>query len=146
MTARSQAVRTVRLGRRRWTVRGQSDIHVRAGLDVSRAPSSCAKAASTFITDDSDAEIPVRRSPENAREARWASDDRLFVTAGLRVEDIRRDTLARFADPHPRPAFGENRVVSTNPRVAVAWFARRRRVVHETTRRRRHRHPSAGCV
>ena len=112
---------------RRWTVRGQSDIHVRAGLDVSAGAEFLReKATSTFITDDSDAEIPVRRSMAGYfGEARWASDDRLFVTAGLRVEDIRRDTLAGFADPFsPRPAFGENRVVSTNPRVAVAWFAR----------------------
>jgi len=47
------------------------------------------------------------------------------VTAGLRLDDIRRDRLG--ADPNgyaPRPELATDTVISTNPKIAVAWLPR----------------------
>jgi len=112
---------------RRWTARAQSDVALRPGLDLSAGLEvQRERATSTFITNDAFAEIPVKRwTAGYFGEARWTTNERLFVTGGLRVEDIRRDALAGFADPFsPRPPFPSDRVVSTNPRVAAAWFVR----------------------
>ncbi|HEX5474182.1 MAG TPA: TonB-dependent receptor [Vicinamibacterales bacterium] len=113
---------------RRWSARGQTDIAVRDGLDVSAGAEFLREqATSTFITDDDANQVPVRRGVAGYfGEARWSARDRLFVTGGLRVEDIRRDPLAGFDDPFsPRPTFAANHVVSVNPRIAAAWYARR---------------------
>ena len=56
---------------------------------------------------------------------RWRSAPRLFVTAGVRVDDIVRDGID--GDPFgftPRPALPEDRVVSPNPRAAVSYYVR----------------------
>ncbi len=113
-------------GSRRWSLRAQSDVQVREGLDVSAGGEfQRERATSTFITDDA-GEIPVRRSVGAVfGEARWSSRDRLFVTAGVRVDDIRRAALPGLASPFsPRPPFDADHVVSTNPRIAAAWVAR----------------------
>ncbi|HEY7056060.1 MAG TPA: TonB-dependent receptor [Vicinamibacterales bacterium] len=112
-------------GSRRWTLRAQSDIHIVEGLDLSAgAEFQRERANSTFITDDTFAAIPVRRSVAGYfGEARWSSGERLYVTGGLRVDDITRDALAGVSDPFsPRPPFPEDHVVSANPRVAAAWY------------------------
>ena len=58
-------------------------------------------------------------------EGRWTSRERVFVTAGVRVDDIRRERLEESPDPFsPRPVLPEDTVISTNPRLAAAWIAR----------------------
>jgi outer membrane cobalamin receptor len=112
---------------RRWNVRVQSDVSVRPGLDVSAGAEFLReRATSRFITDTPGNEVPVRRSVAGYfGEARWSGDDRVFVTGGLRVEDIRRQALAPFDSAFgSRPAFDEDRVVSVNPRIAAAWYVR----------------------
>lgn len=112
---------------RRWTARAQTDLAVRHGLDVSAGLElQRERATSTFITNDASSDIPVRRSTAGYfAETRWIGAGRLFATAGVRVEDIRRDALAGFGDPFsPRPAFPRDRIVSVNPRGAVAWLVR----------------------
>ena len=112
-------------GSRRWAIRVQSDAHLRDGLDLSAGAEFLReRATSTFITDDTFSPIPVKRSIAGYfGELRWTTSERLFVTAGVRVDDIRRDALAGVADPFsPRPPFDEERVVSANPRVAVAYY------------------------
>lgn len=114
-------------GSRRAAIRAQTDIRVRDGVDVSAGIEfQRERATSTFITDDSFSPIPVERSVAGYfGELRWSARDRLFVTSGVRVDDIRRDALAGFNDPFsPRPDFPSDRVVSTNPRLAAAWLAR----------------------
>jgi outer membrane cobalamin receptor len=113
-------------GSRRWSMRGQSDVNVREGFDLSAgAEFQRERATSSFITDDR-GPIPVRRSIAGYfGEARWSTRQRLFVIGGVRVDDIRRDVLAGVSDPFsPRPPFGEDHVVSTNPRIAAAWYVR----------------------
>ena len=52
------------------------------------------------------------------------SGQRVSITAGLRVERIRRSALEESPDPFsPRPAFPDDVVWSTNPRVTAAWSA-----------------------
>jgi outer membrane receptor protein involved in Fe transport len=80
---------------------------------------------STYITDD-DGEIPVKRFVAGYfTEARWSRFDRLFVTGGVRLEDIRRDAVGPLSDPFsPRPSMPADSVVSLNPRVAAAFYVR----------------------
>jgi outer membrane cobalamin receptor len=114
-------------GSRRAGVRAQTDVRAREGLDVSAGVElERERATSTFITGDDLSPVPVERSvAAYFAEARWSARDRLFVTGGLRVDDIRREPLAGFNDPFsPRPAFPRDREVSTNPRIAAAWLAR----------------------
>lgn len=110
---------------RRVTARVQSDVtlarHVdfSAGVELQRE-----RAGSTFITAGPSREVPVKRTVAGYfAEGRWSARERLFVTAGVRVDDIRRDALD--ADPDaPRPAFPADTVVSTNPKISAAWFIR----------------------
>jgi outer membrane cobalamin receptor len=100
---------------RRWTGRAQIDGTLRAGIDLSGgAELQRERAGSTFITDESFDPAPVERTIAGYfAEARWAVRDRLFVTGGLRVDDIRRDAFATLqADD----------VTSVNPRAAIAWL------------------------
>jgi outer membrane receptor protein involved in Fe transport len=94
-----------------------------AGLEFLRE-----QADSTFITGETFQEIPVeRRVAGYFVEGRWHTQQRLFVNAGVRVDDIHRDGLE--ADPNtfaPRPAFPADSVVSTNPRISAAWFVSQR--------------------
>ena len=108
---------------RRWTGRGQTDVTLGAGLDLSAGVEvQRERAGSSFIRGASAQRIPVERSTAGYfAEVRWSSRDRLFATAGLRVEDIRRTRLEESA---ARPALPSDTVVSANPRLAVAWLAR----------------------
>lgn len=111
---------------RRLAVRGQVDVAVAeafdmsAGIDLQRE-----RAGSTFITAGA-AEIPIDRLVAGYfAEARWHPGQRLFVTAGLRVDDIRRDEVPEDASPFlPRPFLPADSVLSANPKLSVAWFAR----------------------
>jgi outer membrane cobalamin receptor len=111
----------------RWSARGQSDISVRPGLDLSAGIEfQRERASSTFIADSSGAELPITRSMAGYfGEGRWSAADRVFVTGGVRVEDIRRDALAGVSQPfNSRPDFATERLVSANPRIAAAWYVR----------------------
>jgi len=112
---------------RRLTARVQSDVTLTRHIDFSVGVElQGERAGSTFITAGGSREIPVKRSVAGYfAEGRWSAAERLFVTAGVRVDDIRRDALD--ADPDafaPRPAFPADTVVSTNPKVSAAWFIR----------------------
>ncbi len=84
------------------------------------------RAGSTFITGASSQEVPVKRfNAGYFAEGRWTSSERVFVTAGVRVDDIRRERLEESPDPFsPRPVLPEDTVISANPRLAAAWIAR----------------------
>lgn len=112
-------------GTRRVAARLQTDVAWRPsigmslGLELQRE-----RAHSTFITGAASTPVPVRRRVVGSfAEARLSAADRLFVTAGLRVEAIRRDALE--ADPfafRPRPAFDFDSRASINPKLSVAYF------------------------
>ena len=110
---------------RRTSVRGQVDFRASSELDGSAgAEYQRERAGSTFITADDFREVPVERGLTGVfAEARWTKAERLFLTGGLRIERITRDALP--GDPNafaPRPDFGDDTVVSTNPKIAAAWF------------------------
>jgi outer membrane cobalamin receptor len=112
---------------RRWTAGAQMDVALGRGLDLSGGLEvQGEKAGSTFITGASDERMPVKRFAAGYfAEARWSSNERVFVTAGIRLDDIRRDALE--AAPlafTPRPPLPEDVVLSTNPRLAAAWIVR----------------------
>ncbi len=112
---------------RRWNARVQSDIVISPRVDLSAGfEFERERAGSTYITNAAFQPIPVRRSVAAwFAEARGHWADRLFVTGGVRIDDIRRQALD--ADPNafaPRPPFPADHVWSVNPKIAAAWFAR----------------------
>lgn len=112
---------------RRLNARVQADVVIASHVDLSAGfelQREC--AGSTYITGAAFQMVPVERSVAayfaEAR-AHWA--DRVFVTGGLRVDDIRRNALE--GDPNgfaPRPPFAADTVVSANPKISAAWFVR----------------------
>jgi outer membrane cobalamin receptor len=102
---------------RRWSGRAQIDLPVTATLDLSAGVElQRERAGSTFITDESFDPRSVKRTVAGYfTEARWTHRSRLFVTGGLRVDDIRRD---------PFVLLPEDRVTSVNPRAGIAWIIR----------------------
>ena len=90
-----------------------------AGLDVQRE-----QAESTFISDATFTPTPVRRFVAGYfAEIRTERADRLLVSAGLRVEQIRRDALAGVLSPFaPRPDLPNQSEYAVNPKVSVALF------------------------
>lgn len=112
---------------RRGTGRFQSDLTVFEGLDVSAGMElQRERTGSTYITGERRQEIPIVRGIEGYFvEGRWAAQERLFLTAGLRVEVIRRDAIeASTLSSVRRPPLPEDTIVSPNPRLAGAWLAR----------------------
>lgn len=101
-------------------------------LDVERRPVGISagaelldeRADNTFIEGTvAGVPVPISRSDTGFFvEARPALGDRVFLNAGLRVERINRHALE--ADSFGRPPFSDDTVWSTNPKVAIAWFAR----------------------
>ena len=58
-------------------------------------------------------------------EARWSPSERIFITGGVRLEDIERDAVAPLDDAFsPRPAMPADSLVSVNPRVAGSYYIR----------------------
>jgi outer membrane cobalamin receptor len=91
---------------------------VSAGFELLRE-----RGGSTFITGETLDPIPVERLVGGYfAEVRYAPDARLSVAGGVRLEQIRRDALdgnpGAFS---PRPAFAAESIVSSNPRLAVAY-------------------------
>jgi len=112
---------------RRWNGGAQLDAAVGHGLDLSAGVDLVReRAGSTYIRGAASQEIPVERSAAGYfAEGRWNSNERVFITAGLRVDDIRRDQLEESPDRFsPRPVLPKDTVVSVNPRIAGAWIVR----------------------
>ena len=112
---------------RRWNGGAQLDAAVGHGLDLSAGVDLLReRAGSTYIRGAASQEIPVERSAAGYfAEGRWNSNERVFITAGLRVDDIRRDQLEESPDRFsPRPVLPKDTVVSVNPRIAGAWIVR----------------------
>ena len=112
---------------RRWAGRAQFDralgslVAVSAGADV-----DVERAESTYITGSALSRIPVDRLGAGYfAEARLRGGSRLMAVAGVRVEQLRRAALD--ADPFaftPRPLLPADTIVSSNPRLAVSYYAR----------------------
>ncbi len=84
------------------------------------------RARSTYITGEQFEPVPIeRRTIGVFGELRQDLGARASLTAGVRVDDIRRDALPGDPNPFgPRPAFPAEAVTSVNPRLAarfVAW-------------------------
>ncbi|MGH9308577.1 MAG: TonB-dependent receptor [Vicinamibacterales bacterium] len=112
---------------RRWIGRAQADIMIGRGLDASAGVEVQREhAGSTFITGSTAERIPITRTIAGYfAEARWNSRDRLFLTTGLRVEEIGRDGIEPSPDAFsPRPPLPSDTVVSANPRLSGAWIVR----------------------
>ena len=112
---------------RRLAFRTQSDAALSADLGVSVGFELLREqAGSTFITGETFDPIPVRRTVAGYfGEARYSPAARLSLAAGVRVEQIRRDALE--ANPSafsPRPAFGDESILSPNPRIAASYLLR----------------------
>jgi outer membrane cobalamin receptor len=100
---------------RRWSARAQIDFPILPQLDLSAGTElQRERAGSTFVTDEFFEPKPIERTIAGYfTEARWSAASRVFVTAGLRVEDIHRDAFALLP---------EDDVVSVNPRAGIAWI------------------------
>ena len=99
---------------RRWSGRAQLDTPLTRTLELSTgAELQRERAGSTFITDESFLPQPVKRTVAGYFvEGRWTAASRLFTTAGVRIDDIRRGAFGSLASDD---------VVSVNPKAAVAW-------------------------
>ncbi len=110
---------------RRLSARLQNDLTVTSDLGISAGVEvQGERAASTFITGASAAPVPVRRRVIGLfGEARLTPGIRTVVTAGLRVEHIRRSALE--PDPNgfePRPPFAGSSIVSANPKFSLSYL------------------------
>jgi outer membrane cobalamin receptor len=108
---------------RRTSARGQIDLRASSDLEGSAGLEyQHERANSTFITDGSASEVPVERGLTGVfAEARWHHAARVFLTGGVRVDRITRDALPGGSFGL-RPDFGDDTVVSANPKIAIAWF------------------------
>jgi outer membrane cobalamin receptor len=113
-------------GSRRLSARAQADATLGAGIDVSAGLElQRERVTSTYITDDSGPLPITRRIAGYFGEARWSPSERLFVTGGVRLEDVRRGEVAPLNDPFsPRPRMAADAVLSVNPRAAAAYYLR----------------------
>ncbi|MCU0255235.1 MAG: TonB-dependent receptor, partial [Vicinamibacterales bacterium] len=112
---------------RRLHARGQVDRALTQSLGLSAgAALEFEQARSSYITGASAQQVPIdRRVAGYFAELRWRRASRLFLTAGLRVDDILRGAIE--GDPlgfSPRAALAQDRVVSPNPRAAVSYYLR----------------------
>lgn len=116
---------------RRVTARAQTDIAASPSTGVSFGVETMGeRARSTYITGESGQQVPITRQVSGVfGEVRQDLGPRASVTAGVRLDSIRRDALD--ADPSPytlRPAFPADAVTSVNPRLAATvalWRDRR---------------------
>ena len=112
---------------RRIGARTQADVLLAAATGVTAGVEGFhERARSTYITGQSSGVVPIERRTIGAfAEIRQAFGPRVSVTAGARVDDIRRDALDGDPNPFgPRPPFAAESVTSVNPRLAaklVAW-------------------------
>lgn len=111
----------------RWLGRAQLDFTLTSSLEASTGVElQRERTGSTYITGAGGQQVQVRRRTAGYfAEARWNAAQRLFATAGIRVDDIHRERLEETPDPFsPRPVLDSDSVVSLNPRGGIAWFAR----------------------
>jgi outer membrane receptor protein involved in Fe transport len=106
----------------RTTGRAQTDIAATTATGVSVGVEGLSeRARGTYFTGEAFQPVPIKRRTIGAfGEVRQQIGARVSLTAGLRVDSIRRDALE--ADPNafaPRPAFAEETVNSVNPRVSA---------------------------
>lgn len=105
---------------RRFTARYQIDLErqpvaISAGAELQREQEDY-----TYIENESFEPVPVKRTTTGLFvEARPSLGDRLFVTGGVRLEDIARESLVTDGS---RPDFDRDVVWSANPKVTAAWF------------------------
>jgi outer membrane cobalamin receptor len=115
-------------GTRRFDGRIQEDVAfspalgASAGVELMRE-----RGSSSLITGSTGETIPIERNVTGAYgEVRAAGGDRLFVTAGVRLEHLTRNPVE--PDPNgfpPRPAFPSQTIDSLNPKIAVSYMAAR---------------------
>jgi outer membrane cobalamin receptor len=111
-------------GTHRLDVRLQTDatlgsrIALSGGLEHTRE-----RGESSFVLDaNRNATDITRRVTGYFGELRINDGGRLFVTSGVRIEDIHRDPVP--TNGSSRPAFPAESIVSTNPKFAVTYFLR----------------------
>ena len=112
---------------RRWSARTQTDVVLTASTGLSAGVEGFGeRARSTYITGAQFQQVPIeRRTIGLFAELRHELGSRASLTAGVRLDDIRRDRLE--GDPvsfSPRPELPADSVTSVNPRLAarlVAW-------------------------
>jgi outer membrane cobalamin receptor len=123
----SEAVTRSEALSRRWAGRAQADysptqsVAFSAGVEFQRE-----RAGSTYITGETGDPITIDRSVAGYfAEARVTAAQRLFLTGGIRVEDIRQDRIEPSPDLFsPRPERAAENVISINPKVSAAWMVR----------------------
>ena len=112
---------------RRFTTHAQVD-HALSGAVATSfgADLNIERGESSYIQGTAGETVPIDRVVAGYfAEARFTSAARLFVTTGVRVEQIDRRPLE--ADPlayDPRPAFPADRLLSVNPRLAASYYLR----------------------
>lgn len=113
-------------GTRRVTTRGQVDVRIANAVNASvGAEWLQERATSTYIIGEAGTEIPVKRSIGSLFAEVRVDAGATFVTAGARVERIRRDALE--SDPmsfSPRTPLAADTVTAVTPRVSASWFLR----------------------
>ena len=112
---------------RRLSARSQTDVLLFPSTSLSAgAELQLERARSTFVTGERAQEVPIeRRVAGYFGELRQDLGPSMAVTAGVRIEDIRRTALE--GDPHaftPRPPFDDDRRRAVNPRLSWAWTVR----------------------
>jgi outer membrane cobalamin receptor len=108
---------------RRVTARAQTDLVATASTGVSFGVEALGeRARSTFVTGEAGEQVPITRRVTGVfAEVRQDVGRRASVTAGVRLESIRRAALEADPNPYgPRPAFPLDTVTSVNPRVAAS--------------------------
>ena len=112
---------------RRMTARTQTDVVLTATTGLTAGVEGFGeRARSTYVTGEQFEPVPIeRRTIGVFGEVRQDLGSRASLTAGVRLDDIRRDALPGDPNPFgPRPPFEAESVTSVNPRVAarfVAW-------------------------
>jgi outer membrane cobalamin receptor len=109
-------------GTRRIDGRLQEDVALNSSLGLSAGVELLReRGRSSYVVGAAGQEIPIERTALGPfAELRYAAGDRLFVTAGARVDRLTRDSLE--ADPvGGRPAFDAQSINSFNPKLAVSY-------------------------
>lgn len=115
-------------GTRRVGGRVQQDVALTSALGASAGVEFLReRGSSTLVTGSLDQPIPIDRSVTGAYgEVRLAGHQRLFVTAGVRLEHLTRDAVEGSGNAFlPRPAFPIQTINSLNPKVAVSYLVTR---------------------